>query len=86
LLRENGITPQQYIQSLTPQEAGPNYKIDDLSDDEVFLLDLESRVGELNDDEAAQALTNAKQNEDFYKKQVDGIRKEYKEREDYASQ
>jgi hypothetical protein len=57
-----------------------------LSDDEVFLLDLESRVGELNDDEAAQALTNAKQNEDFYKKQVDGIRKEYKEREDYASQ
>lgn len=86
LLRENGITPQQYIQSLTPQETGPNYKIDDLSDDEVFLLDLESRVGELNNDEAAQVLANAKQNEDFYKKQVDGIRKEYKEREDYASQ
>jgi len=39
-----------------------------LSDDELFLLDLESRVGELSDDEAAQALSNAKQNEDFYKK------------------
>jgi len=31
------------------------------------------------------ALTNAKQNEDFYKKQVEGIRKEYKEREDFQS-
>jgi hypothetical protein len=57
-----------------------------LSDDEVYLLDLESRVGELSDDEAAQALSNAKQNEDFYKKQVEGIRKEYKEREDLQSQ
>jgi 23S rRNA pseudoU1915 N3-methylase RlmH len=46
---------------------------------------LESRVGELTDDEAALALSNAKQNEDFYKKQVDGIRKEYKEREDFKS-
>jgi len=46
-------------------------------------LDLESRVGELTDEVAAQALTNAKQNEELFKKQVDGIRKEYKEREDY---
>jgi hypothetical protein len=46
-------------------------------------LDLESRVGEISDDLAAQALTNAKQNEELFKKQVDGIRKEYKEREDY---
>jgi len=51
------------------------------------LLDLESRVGELSDDEAAQALSIAKQqSEELYKKQVEGIRKEYKEREDYQSQ
>jgi hypothetical protein len=44
---------------------------------------LESRVGELSDEMAAQALNSAKQQEELFKKQVDGIRKEYKEREDY---
>jgi len=44
---------------------------------------LESRVGELTDEMAAQALSNAKQNEELFNKQVEGIRKEYKEREDY---
>ena len=85
-LREQGLSPKQYVDSLKPQEQEPRYKIDDLSDDEVFLLDLESRVGELNDDDAAQALNNAKQNEDFYKRQVEGIRKEYKEKEDFHNQ
>jgi hypothetical protein len=57
-----------------------------LSDDELYILDLESRVGELDDDAAAQALAVAKQNETLYSKQVEGIRKEYKEREDYQIQ
>jgi hypothetical protein len=39
-----------------------------LSDDELFLLDLESRVGELSEDDAAQALANSKVNEDLFKK------------------
>ena len=86
-LRENNLTPGQYIQTIQGEiNNEPQYKIDNLSDDEVFLLDLESRVGELSDEDAAQALSNAKQNEDFYKKQVEGIRKEYKEREDFQSQ
>jgi len=79
------MTPEQYIQSLTKEEE-PRYKVDDLSDDELYLLDLEARVGELSEDEAVQALSLAKQNEDFYKKQVDGIRKEYKEKEDFKTQ
>ena len=87
-LRENNLTPEQFIQAVQQgvQNVEPQYKIDDLSDDEVFLLDLESRVGELSDEDAAQALNNAKQNEDFYKRQVEGIRKEYKEREDFQNQ
>ena len=87
-IRQSNMTPTQYLEQFkgeqTPTE--PQYKIDDLSDDELFLLDLESRVGELTDEVAAQALSNAKQNEDLFKKQVDGIRKEYKEREDYQLQ
>lgn len=87
-IRNSNLTPSQYIELLKgqaePQE--PQYKIDDLSDDELFLLDLESRVGELSDELAAQALNNAKQNEELFKKQVEGIRKEYKEREDFKTQ
>ena len=88
MLRYNNMTPSQFVQSLQGQQVPtePQYKIDDLSDDELFLLDLESRVGELSDDMAAQALTNAKQNEELFNKQIEGIRKEYKEREDYQAQ
>lgn len=85
-IRQSNLSPQDYISQFIPQEQEPQYKIDDLSDDEVYLLDLESRVGELSDEDAVQALNNAKQNEDFYKKQIEGIRKEYKEREDFRSQ
>jgi hypothetical protein len=49
------MTPSEYLQSIAGEqiEVTPQYKIDELSDDEVYLLDLESRVGELTDEEAA---------------------------------
>lgn len=87
-IRQSGLTPSQYLQQIQGDQVvqEPTYKIDDLSDDEVYILDLESRVGELSDDDAAQALSVAKQNEDLFNKQVEGIRKEYKDREDYNTQ
>lgn len=87
-IRQSNMTPTEYLQSIAGEqvEVTPQYKIDELSDDEVYLLDLESRVGELTDEEAAQALNTAKSNEDFFKKQIEGIRKEYKEREDFKNQ
>ena len=86
-LRQSNLTPSQYIEQFSNSSTQePVYKIDDLSDDELYLLDLESRVGELSDEMAAQALNSAKQQEELFKKQVDGIRKEYKEREDYQLQ
>lgn len=87
-IRQSGLTPSQYLQQIQGEQVvqEPTYKIDDLSDDEVYILDLESRVGELSDDDAAQALSVAKQNEDLFNKQVEGIRKEYKDREDYNTQ
>lgn len=81
-IRESNLSPSDYIQQLQGQPAEPQYKIDDLSDDEIYLLDLEDRVGELSDEEAAQALALAKQNEQLFQKQIEGIRKEYKEREE----
>ena len=86
LIRESNLTPSEYLQQIQNIPQEPVYKIDDLSDDELYILDLESRVGDLTDEEAAQALNIAKQNEEFYQKQVEGIRKEYKEREDFQTQ
>jgi hypothetical protein len=87
-IRQSNMTPTEYLQSIAGEqvEVTSQYKIDELSDDEVYLLDLESRVGELTDEEAAQALNTVKQNEEFFKKQIEGIRKEYKEREDLKTQ
>ena len=88
-IRQNNMTPTEYLQQIAGGqiEQEPHYNIDDLSDDEVYLLDLESRVGELSDEQAAQALNIAKQqSEELYQKQIEGIRKEYKEREDLKNQ
>lgn len=85
-IRNSNLTPSEYLKQFQPEAQEPMYKIDDLSDDEIYLLDLESRVGELSDEQAAQALNNAKQDEDLFKKQVEGIRKEYKDKEDFNSQ
>lgn len=87
-LRKNNLTPEQFVQQMKEgvEPSQPQYKIDELSDDELFILDLETRVGELSDEEAAEALNNAKQNEQLFTKQIEGIRKEYKEREDFQSQ
>lgn len=88
-IRQSNMTPTEYINQLSSKETvqEPQYSIDQLSDDEVYLLDLESRVGELSDEQAASALNIAKQqDEELYKKQIEGIRREYKEREDLKNQ
>ena len=88
-IRQSNMTPTEFINQLHGGEViqEPQYSVDQLSDDEVYLLDLESRVGELTDEQAAQALNIAKQqDEELYKKQIEGIRKEYKEREDLKNQ
>ena len=79
MIRESGLTPENYIRSLQPQvEQIKRYNVDDLSDDEVYALDLLHKVGtDISDEEINQALESAKQNEDLYKKTIEGLRKEY---------
>lgn len=88
LIRQSGATPQQYLESLINQNnnSEPTYKVDELSDDELFILDLESRVGELSDDELSQLLQEAKQRPELFQKQIEGIRKEYKTSEELKLQ
>ena len=94
-LRENNLTPQQYIQAIQQQAAQqaleeyqqglqPTYEIDSLSDDELFALDLLEKVGEENitDEELKEALEHAKENETLFAKQIEGLRATYKNLED----
>lgn len=78
-IRESGMTPEEYLQSLVPEvEQTKRYKVDDLSDEEVYALDLLHKVGQdISDEEINQAIELAKQNEGLFKKTVEGLRKEY---------
>jgi hypothetical protein len=84
-IRESGMTPDQYIQSLaTVEQPAPTYEVDTMSDDELFCLDLLDKVGSDNitDEELQQALDNAKANENLFNKQVASLRVYYKDLED----
>lgn len=84
-IRESGMTPDQYIQNLYKKEQPQiTYEVDDMSDDELFCLDLLDKVGSDNitDEELQQALDNAKSNENLFNKQVASLRVYYKDLED----
>lgn len=86
-LRSQNISPEEYQQMLINQGAqdyannhqdNTTYEIDSIPDDELFVLDLQTRAENMTDEELSTALESAKANPDTYKKQVDGIRQEYK--------
>ena len=88
-IRDSGMTPDQYIQSLQVSEPPtPTYEVDSMSDDELFCLDLLDKVGadNITDEELQQALENAKANENIYNKQVASLRVYYKGLEEKRQQ
>ena len=62
-----------------PQKA---YKIDDYTDDELYISDLAARFPNLTEDELNARLENAKINEELFNKEVADLRQTYKEEED----
>jgi hypothetical protein len=85
MLRTNNLTPQEYLSQLN-KEQEPTYTVDELNDDDLFVLDLQARVEGITEEQLAKALENAKQDETLFKKQMEGIRKEYKDLEDQNKQ
>lgn len=87
-IRESGLTPSEYLDHL--QEEGVNnyiqnnqnqeyeYQVDQYSDDELFIYDFISRMGDVTQEEAQEELDRAKSNETLFKKQINAIRNEYK--------
>lgn len=84
-IRESGMTPDQYIQSLqTTEPPTPTYEVDSMSDDELFCIDLLDKIGSDNitDEELQQALDSAKANPNLFSKQVASLRVYYKDLEE----
>lgn len=87
-IRESGLTPAEYLEHLQSeginsyirnnQEQAYQYQVDQYSDDELFLFDFISRMGNVTDEEAQEALERAKSNESLFAKQISAIRNEYK--------
>jgi hypothetical protein len=88
-IRESGMTPDQYIQSLqTTEPPVVTYEVDNMSDDELFCIDLLDKIGSENisDEELQQALDSAKANPSLYNKQVASLRVYYKGLEEQRKQ
>lgn len=84
----NNYIGQQAVQRYQESQAQPEetYQIDDLSDEELFLVDLKSKIPDLTEDEAMDELDRSQQNIDLFNKKVQSLRKDYKEKEDLYKQ
>lgn len=88
-LRKSGLTPDEFLASIRKngvdeylkeqeqKETYQEYDINELTDDEIYALDLQSRIENITDDELREIIEAAKSNSELYTKQVAGIRKEY---------
>lgn len=79
-IRSSGMSVEDFLGTLRkPDNSVKEYKIDSLSDEDVYALDLLEKVGSdnISDEEITAAIEAAKQNETLFKKTVEGLRKEY---------
>lgn len=90
MIRESKLSPKEYLKYIQDssineymtQQSQPNYQVDDINDDELFVLDLVGRTG-VSEEEANRVLDKLKnEDEAILKKQIDAIRNEYKKAED----
>lgn len=89
-IRQSQISPAEYLQYLQNsavqqyasalQQQNMQFEVDQISNDELYVLDLMSRTG-ITQDEAVEQLDNAKSNEDLFNKQISALRNEYRSKE-----
>ena len=92
LVRQAKVTPEEYLQQIKQQAVQEylaqnggveqTYAVDDYTDDELFIYDMQVRMPELTEEELTQALESAKANEVVFNKQINGLRAEYKKLEE----
>lgn len=72
----------EYLTENPDQVKQKSYRIDDYTDDELYLADLKSKYPDFSDEELMSKLDVAKLNEDLFKKESEVLRKQYKDQED----
>lgn len=84
-IRSSNMTPSEYLQFLEENSINnyisnnsQQYLVDQYSDEELFIADLMSRMEDITQEEAQEALEKALSNETLFKKQIGAIRNEYK--------
>ena len=88
-LRDNNLSINDYlnyvknraIEEYLENNAQPEYSIDSLSDEDLYLLDLKYKFNDVTEDEAAQYLEHEKSNETLWKKKIEALRSDYKAKE-----
>lgn len=78
---------EQAIKEYLEQNSTPQYEVDGMTDDQLFVYDLLNRYGEeLTDEEIDAELAHAKENEDLFTKKMNFLRNQYKEQETASKQ
>ena len=70
---------EEYLQENNPYKV---YSIDDYTDDDLYLLDLKTKMEDLTDEELVLALETEKSNPTLYGKKINALRNEYKNLEE----
>lgn len=89
-IRESGMNPNDYldytrskaISDYQNTNSVPQYSVDQYDDDSLYIADFMSRIQGSTEEEAREALEQAKSNEALWKRQIDSIRNQYKMIED----
>lgn len=93
-LRTSKLSPEQYINTIKQKAAQdyaasmqqiPPYSIDSLTDDEIFMLDLQDKIEDASDQEIIDALNKAKE-DPLFERRVAGMRKALKAQEEQYQQ
>lgn len=97
-LRQNNLSLKDYAKAVSQrsvqdylaqhQEQAPQktYKIDDYTDDELYIADLKSKYPNFTDEELLSKLETAKDDETLYEKEVATLRESYKADEEALAQ
>jgi hypothetical protein len=73
---------EEAVKEYLAQANTPQYTVDGLSDEDLYVYDLHDRYPEMTDEELEQELDYAKQNQALFEKKMTALRNEYKQLED----
>lgn len=84
-IRQSGMSIDDYFSALQAEaaqaaqdEMEPNYEINNLTDDELYALDLMTKLGtEVTDEQLEERITAAKSNPELYSKEIQALRTQY---------